>query len=194
MREFAGELHRWQSLVGPSSETPDLSAITSQIREQLDPTVQRQSERERLVQFGRQAVARVRERLNPLFAQLESDIPGAATHVRDQDIESILMTYDFMGAPELLLREGICARVSNQSEPLAYVLHLGALVEVLDSRELKIGAAFSLGHEQVMQADTDQHGPLPVEAGTVESEAAVTEVTDWLLANAAQWLSKFVTG
>jgi hypothetical protein len=196
MSQFAAELKAWTELADPDAGTPDLSAITEQIREQLEPTLQQEREQARLLELARQAVGRTREQLTPLFAQLDSDVPGAATHVRDSEIEGLLRTFEeeTMQGPELVLRESVAARVSNRAEPLPYVLHLGVVIEAFTSGEMRIGGAFLLAHEQAMGAQTDQFGPTAGEPGSIAVEQAVQDTTRWIVENAQGWLQRFAQG
>jgi serine/threonine protein kinase len=196
MRDFAEQLEGWTNLASPRSGIPDLSAVSAQIREQLEPALRQEQERERLVRAGSDAVRRVRERLHPLFSQLDSDVPGALTNVRDKEIEGMLRTFEdeTMQGSGLLLRESIAARVSNQLEPLAYVLHMGVLVEVLENGQMRVGAAFDLGHEKVLGSNSDQSGTHVVDPGSVAEEEAINEATAWMIDNAQSWLERFANG
>lgn len=194
MAGFAEELEGWLTLATPGAGVPDLTAITAQIREQLEPAVAEESSREELIGFARGAVARTREELGALFDHLGANVPGARTNVRSVDIEGLMRTYETMQGPEALWRESICASLSDKAEPLAFVLTFGVMVEILDSGVLRVGAAFVLGHEKVMQHADDQSGVREVAAGSVEQEAAVRAATDWLKENIESWLERFFEG
>jgi serine/threonine protein kinase len=191
MGEFGDELERWLELAGPTSTLPDLSSVAGQIREQMEPTLEREQNERRLIDFGRSAVRRCRERLTPLFERLESDLPNARTNVRDSNIEGMLKTYAGMGAPEVLMRETVCAVVSNMEDPIALLLAFGVMVEVVDDGTLNIAAAMQLGYEKVMQNESDRTELRSIPAGSVEDEAAVREATDWIAANVEAWLKRF---
>lgn len=191
MGELADELEAWLDLQHSEMEAPDLSSIADQIRQQLEPATRRSQDRERLVEFGRSAVARARERLSPLFLQLESELPGMRTNVRNEIVEGMLKSYEHMGSPEVLLRELIGAEVTSQAEALAFELAFGVLVEVSDDAAMRIGAAMSLGYQGVLQNETDHSQIHSVRAGSVEVENAVDDATDWIVSNVVTWLTKF---
>jgi hypothetical protein len=153
--------------------------------------LQRSQQRERLVQFGRSAVIRVRKQLSPRFQRLESGVPEAQTSVRDELIEGMVRTWDALGAPEVLMREAICARISNREEPLALVLSFGVVIEVLDNGKLNVGAAMQLGIESVSPYAVDQTQPVVVDAGSVEEEQAVRDASAWILGKVEEWLTEF---
>ena len=190
MSVFASELRAWLELSQARSSAPDLSGLAQQIREQQEPVLAQAAARERAVDFGRSAVRELRVGLEPLFSQLDG-FPGSQTHVDDQQMKLQLQSHDFEGSPTIWLRESICARVSDQSEALAYILRLGALVEVIEPDRVRVGAAFELGYEKVMQAAHNQLTPREVEAGSVAQDELVGEVIEWLNANAESWLQKF---
>ncbi len=194
MAEFAGELGRWLELAAPAPELPELAAVSAQIREQLEPAVARERESEELIGYGRAAVAAARAGLAPLFERLGAEIPGARTDVSSQEIEAMLRTWEAMGMPEVLYRESVCVEISNRDEPLAFVLTFGVMVEALETGVLRIGAAEQLGHQQVMQQETDQSAVAEVKAGSVEQEAAVRAAVDWVGANVGEWLARFADG
>ena len=191
MGELGDELERWLALAAPTSTLPDLSSVAGQIREQMEPTLEREHNEQRLIDFGRSAVRRCREQLAPLFERLESDLPNVRTNVRDSNIEGMLKTYSGMGGPEVLMRETVGAVVSNMANPLALLLSFGVLVEVLDDGTLNIAAAMQLGYEKVMQSETDTTERHSVPAGSVEDEAAIRETIDWITANVETWLKRF---
>ncbi len=194
MAGFAGELERWLEIAGPAPELPELAAVSAQIREQLEPAVARERESEELIGYGRAAVAAARSGLAPLFARLAAEIPGARTDVSSPEIETMMKTWEAMGTPEVLYRESVCAEISDRSEPLALVLAFGAMVEVLETGVVRIGAARQLGIEKVLGQETDQSGVVEVRAGSVEQEAAVRSAVDWVGANVGNWLARFAEG
>jgi hypothetical protein len=194
MTAFAEELEGWLGLDDPGPGIPDLSRIAEQIRQQQEPREAERRSRNELLGHAREAVAAVRSELEPLFDVLAGTIPGARTNVSSRMIEGIMQTYDAMGMPEVLYRESICAELSSGEEPLAFVLLLGVMVELLDTGVVRIGAAFELGYEKVMQHRTDQSGVSEAEAGSVEQSAAVRLATDWIKSHIETWLAAFATG
>ncbi len=191
MSELGNEFERWLELATPTSGVPDLSAVAMQIREQMEPTLERERNQQRLIDLGRSAVRRSREQLAPLFAQLEANLPNVRSDVRDQQLEGMLKTYSGLGDPEILMRETVAVVVSTRQEPMSLLLSFGVLVEVLDDGILRVGAAMQLGYEKVMQSANDASGVRGVPAGSVDEEAAIREATDWITANVESWLKQF---
>jgi hypothetical protein len=194
MAEFAKELEGWLVLDDPGPDVPDLSAIAEQIRRQQEPRETQRRHQGELVDFARQGVSAARKELEPLFGSMAAAIPRSRTNVRSPTIEGAMRTYDAMGMPEVLYRESVCAELSSGEEPLDFVLRLGVMVELLDTGVVRIGAAFELGYEQVMQHETDQSGVAEVAAGSVAQSAAVRAATDWIKSNVERWLADFAAG
>lgn len=194
MAALADELEQWLDLAAPGPGVPDIAAIAARIGEQLEPAVARERSEKELLGHARAAVVAVRTELTPLFERLLALIPGVRTDVSNKEIEGILRTWDAMGMPAVSYRTSVCAELTNREEPLAFLLSFGVVVELLDDGMIRIGAAYRLGLEQVMQQQSGQSDVAEVEAGSVPQEAAVREAVDWIKTGVEGWLRKFHAG
>lgn len=191
MAEFADELERWLALATPGPGVPDLGPISEQIREQLAPAARKDRGAEELLGHARSATAAARRGLAPLFEQLRALIPGVRTDVRSKQVEGMLRTWDAMGIPAVTYRETICAEISDREEPLAFLLTFGVMVELSEDGVVRIGAAYIMGHEQVLGQESGTSEVRRAEAGSVDQEAAVGEALAWINERVAEWLEGF---
>jgi serine/threonine protein kinase len=194
MTDFADQLDRWLELTTPGPGLPDLSVIAKQIAHKQEPVHEKKrSEDELLAEFDL-ALQGARANLADLFDYLTTNLPGTSTNVRSEAVEGPLRTFETMQGPRALRRRSVCAALSDGAEVVPFSLVFGIMVEALDTGILRIGAAVQLGHEGILQQQTDQSEVREVEPGSMEQTLAVRAATEWIKAGVEEWLTGFAGG
>jgi serine/threonine protein kinase len=192
MSEFASELGRWLALPAPGgAPLPDLSALTSQINEQMQPALARDAERRRWSALLSSAAAEVRSQLAELFEWMSSELPGSHVDVRDGDVRSMAQSYQGFGEGSVLEVEPIAASIDDGSEPLAYRLAFGLVLELSEAGQLRVAGAMVRGHQQVSADASEDLEARSAPIGSVKAEEIIRQACAWITINAPRWLADY---